>query len=472
MDVPIAVGVGLVASFVQSLGLTIQRRSHVHNEALPSSERRSEWQRPLWIAGFVVFLAANISGTIFQIGTLPVVILAPLGAVSLLYNALLARVLLNDFMSQHMVLGSSMIAVGAVMIGYFGNVPEQSHSLADLLALYKRPPFVAFAMLYTLVFVSMLTMAHLTEWQLLWQPTQPARKTRVPPKYRWRNYTQHLWSSPSLAPVEEVSENSSGVMSPVLDEERARLVDSLTLDTEVAKRAHGTLACPSTSKYGSIPLARAPQPAPEERICALELPVNRPTVLALAVAYSATSGSLSGMCLLLAKSGVGLLVLTMQGDNQFNNPMSWILIAVLAIAAFLQLWYLNRSLRLADPVLVCPLAFCFYNISSITLGLVYFDEFSFLGWLDIAFVTLGTALLLWGVWVISLQHTEQEAAPEEVDALAESPVQICWGPGWRDHETQVSDDALERGAASAPLAGPLFVAAAEQQTAEPRRSVD
>lgn len=52
-----------------------------------------------------MFLAANISGTIFQIGTLPIVILAPLGAVSLLYNALLARALLNDFLSQHMVMG-------------------------------------------------------------------------------------------------------------------------------------------------------------------------------------------------------------------------------------------------------------------------------------------------------------------------------------------------------------------------------
>lgn len=53
-----------------------------------------------------MFLAANISGTIFQIGTLPIVILAPLGAVSLLYNALLARALLDDFLSQHMLLGT------------------------------------------------------------------------------------------------------------------------------------------------------------------------------------------------------------------------------------------------------------------------------------------------------------------------------------------------------------------------------
>ena len=99
MDVPLAVGIGLIASFIQSLGLTIQRRSHVQNQRLPESERQSEWRRPMWIAGIVVFLSANISGTLFQIGTLPVVILAPLGAVSLLYNALLARVMLDAIFS-------------------------------------------------------------------------------------------------------------------------------------------------------------------------------------------------------------------------------------------------------------------------------------------------------------------------------------------------------------------------------------
>ena len=33
--------------------------------------------------------------------------LAPLGAVSLLYNALLARILLNDIFSQYMIFGVS-----------------------------------------------------------------------------------------------------------------------------------------------------------------------------------------------------------------------------------------------------------------------------------------------------------------------------------------------------------------------------
>jgi hypothetical protein len=38
--------VGLLASLVQSLGLTIQRKSHVINQALPEELQRVEHRRP------------------------------------------------------------------------------------------------------------------------------------------------------------------------------------------------------------------------------------------------------------------------------------------------------------------------------------------------------------------------------------------------------------------------------------------
>lgn len=38
--------VGLLASFVQSLGLTIQRKSHIQNQELPEDEQKNEYRRP------------------------------------------------------------------------------------------------------------------------------------------------------------------------------------------------------------------------------------------------------------------------------------------------------------------------------------------------------------------------------------------------------------------------------------------
>ena len=38
--------VGLIASCIQSLGLTMQRKSHVLNEQLPEQEQRVDYKRP------------------------------------------------------------------------------------------------------------------------------------------------------------------------------------------------------------------------------------------------------------------------------------------------------------------------------------------------------------------------------------------------------------------------------------------
>ena len=78
--------------------------------------------------------------------------------------------------------------------------------------------------------------------------------------------------------------------------------------------------------------------------------------LILSISYASASGILSGMCLLFAKSGVELLLLTIGGDNQFWRWQAWLLILGLGAFALLQLWYLHKALILEDPTLVCPRA--------------------------------------------------------------------------------------------------------------------
>lgn len=53
-----------------------------------------------------------------------------------------------------MILGTVLIAGGAVLIAVFGIVPEPTRSLEDLLELFKRPTFVAyFSILGAVVFI-------------------------------------------------------------------------------------------------------------------------------------------------------------------------------------------------------------------------------------------------------------------------------------------------------------------------------
>lgn len=43
-----------------------------------------------------------------------------------------------------MLLGTVLIAGGAVLVGIFGIVPEPTHSLEDLLLLFRRSAFIAY----------------------------------------------------------------------------------------------------------------------------------------------------------------------------------------------------------------------------------------------------------------------------------------------------------------------------------------
>jgi hypothetical protein len=78
------------------------------------------------------------------------------------------------------------------------------------------------------------------------------------------------------------------------------------------------------------------------------------TPLLLSISYASTSGILSGMCLIFAKSGVELLLISIHGNNQFWKWQAWMLILGLIGFALLQLWYLHKALKLADPTIVCP----------------------------------------------------------------------------------------------------------------------
>ncbi|KAF5390327.1 hypothetical protein D9757_002944 [Collybiopsis confluens] len=358
----------------------------------------------LWLLGLAIFISSNVIGSLVQIASLPVVILAPLGAVSLLWNAFFARLILGDSFSSWMIVATLFIAGGAVLIAVFGIVPEPTRSLEDLLALFRRPTFVVyFSLLGAIVFLS-LAMTHLTEYRL----------------NRRCGQTISLSESPTniIPPValEPPSTLTTGITDSVTDaiiNERAPLLDYKSQGS--SSRASSLL---SLNKFATQSQIRS----------------FYRTRLMIAISYASFSGIISGMCLLFAKSGVELLLLTVQGQNQFWRWQSWVLVISLIVFALLQLWYLHKGLTLADPTLVCPSAFCFYNLSSIVNGLVYFDQFNLISPLHLGLVALGIVVLLVGVWVVSIQAggegtldvpwVPDNVLNDEASAVEDEPVAI------------------------------------------------
>jgi hypothetical protein len=62
----------------------------------------------------------------------------------------------------------------------------------------------------------------------------------------------------------------------------------------------------------------------------------------LGIAYGSASGTMSGLCLLFAKTGIELLILTVVGQNQFTRWESWMIVLALLVCALLQVSYLKH----------------------------------------------------------------------------------------------------------------------------------
>lgn len=453
----------MAASFVQSLGLTIQRKSHLQNDALPLASRRSDWHRPLWLIGFTIYFTSNILGSIFQIGALPLVILGPLGAVSLLWNAILARFLLGDLFSYHLFIGTILIAGGAVLIGYFGVVPEPAHPLEELIKLYSRPAFIIEFVVLCIGIAVVCASAHLSEWRL----EKRLREELEAELERDEVYGKAEGVAGSTDDLDGVPHGNgprSGRRRSLGRKFRPRALSLPTpghttslsrrsLDTSVPQTAIPQTPLSPTSQdslLSPVSSSSIPPPAFVAPTIAVATPVAPPaeekplpphfsstsvarTRLVLGVAYGSASGTLSGICLLFAKTGVELLILTVVGvENEFVKWQTWVIVGALVGAAVLQLWYLNKALRLVGPTLICPLAFCFYNLSGILNGLVYYDQVKLLSGLQIGLVVLGTAVLLTGVWVVSIRagspapdsqggdDEEEEGTVVDEEAMAEA----------------------------------------------------
>lgn len=97
--------IALIASMTQALGISLQRKSHllvdVHS-TIPL------YKRPLWVSGFFIYTISNLIGSTCTIGYLPIIILAPVGAIGLVFNAIFAKWILGDPFTKRTVFGKGL----------------------------------------------------------------------------------------------------------------------------------------------------------------------------------------------------------------------------------------------------------------------------------------------------------------------------------------------------------------------------
>lgn len=142
-SIAIGIFVGLLSTSVQSIGLTLQRKSHIlEDEKAPNLVRRPPHRRRRWQLGMGMFIVSNLLGSTIQITTLPLPVLSTLQASGLVFNSICATLILGEPFTRWSLGGTILVCAGAVLIAIFGAIPEPAHNLDQLLLLLRRQPFI------------------------------------------------------------------------------------------------------------------------------------------------------------------------------------------------------------------------------------------------------------------------------------------------------------------------------------------
>ncbi|KAK9764573.1 hypothetical protein K7432_007810 [Basidiobolus ranarum] len=141
----------------------------------------------------------------------------------------------------------------------------------------------------------------------------------------------------------------------------------------------------------------------------------------IGMSFACIGGLFASETLLLAKSGIRLLAISLSSDNQFTDALSISIVIGLVFTAILQLYCLNNALKYANSVVVIPLFYCFYTCVGLFNTCVYLNQFETYPWWVLLMILVGVIVLVFGVRLLSKSKNQDQHHIELPNPATEMP---------------------------------------------------
>ncbi|GMF21845.1 unnamed protein product [Phytophthora lilii] len=128
--------IAVVFSFLASVGINLQKKALKQNELGP--EPLPAYRLPLWVLGFVLCAVGSVLDFV-AFGLAPQSLLAPLAALTLVWNMMLAPCFNKEKLTKKDIVSTLIIFVGATIAVVFASHTSPSYNLDMLMALYRDP---------------------------------------------------------------------------------------------------------------------------------------------------------------------------------------------------------------------------------------------------------------------------------------------------------------------------------------------
>ncbi|KDO21227.1 hypothetical protein SPRG_13727 [Saprolegnia parasitica CBS 223.65] len=128
--------ISLVFSILNSVGINLQKYSLTQNEKLGS--QKGSFQQPMWVLGLVFVCLGSILDFV-AFGMAPQTLLAPLAALSLVWNMLIAPFFHKEKVTRRNLVATCIIFFGVTLTVIFAGHSTPAYDLEDLIKLYQTP---------------------------------------------------------------------------------------------------------------------------------------------------------------------------------------------------------------------------------------------------------------------------------------------------------------------------------------------
>eukprot|EP00656_Telonema_subtile_P013877 TRINITY_DN17059_c0_g1_i3.p1 TRINITY_DN17059_c0_g1~~TRINITY_DN17059_c0_g1_i3.p1 ORF type:complete len:402 (+),score=76.80 TRINITY_DN17059_c0_g1_i3:3-1208(+) len=142
----------IVASFISTFGVNLQKWAHNKNKEIPLEERKPMVQNWRWWSG----MSCMIIGSLFDLAALPFVPqsrVAALGAVGIVANVVVTPLFLGEKLTKHDIVGCVVVCLGCTLACIFGAGSEPEIDSSCLLDYFAAGLFVAYAIVLTLMLI-------------------------------------------------------------------------------------------------------------------------------------------------------------------------------------------------------------------------------------------------------------------------------------------------------------------------------
>lgn len=394
------VGVVLVtiASAFSTVGIITMKKSFGD-----TGQHKTCKDKLMWTAGLIgMILAAILDFTAF--GFAAQSLIAPLGSVTLLFNVILAPIILGEKVAKSDWVAALIIGGGCTLAISFGNQTTEQYEFEELMNLYHN---IAVVIYLPVVFVTVVVL-----FICAWCINAPAKAASEAAwlKARRDKHVGHSSRASLLLKDDGSRVPSSRAISVATG--HATLVNASPEDDDQPFLKAGGDPGSSDEGYGNDGAEEEKEETIKDAATPMAMLKHIPQHLRLFHGFCfAAAGGLAGSCSVLFGKSIAELIkpgFTHGNHGAWEEYQTYLIIVAMVCTLLVQMKGLNSGLAFHPAVYIVPVYQSFWIMGSIVGGSVYFKEFDAMKPLNVAMFCVGVLTCILGVFILTYFRWDEE----------------------------------------------------------------